>query len=410
MGWLKRAQTSRAGSAAGESPSRAGAQAGHDAAEVREVTTRRELDQFVKLPWRIYADDPHWVPPLLIEVKEFLNRAKHPFYLHGDATQFLALRAGAAVGRILVSDDPNFNKTHGTNLGCFGLFESVDDPPVAQALLDAAAAWLRAKGRTAILGPIDYSLNYPCGLLVEGFDTPPRIMMNHHPPYYGALLESCGLAKTKDLYGWWFADPYDMVSRWQRRAEWLSRRGRITVRPFRKRDFEADVERAQDVYCSAYQDNWGFVRLTDAEFRYLARQLARIAVPELVLLAEADGKPVGFSITLPDINEAIRPLDGRLTTFGLPIGLIRLLARRPKIKTARMLVLVVLEGYRRRGVSELLILHTLDYGKNVLGFTAAELGWTLEDNDLINRTIEAVGGRRYKTYRIYQKEISPAGP
>jgi len=410
MGWLKRARTSRAGPAAGESPSRAGVQAGQDAAEVREVTTRRDLDQFVKLPWRIYAGDPQWVPPLLVEVKEFLNRTRHPFYLHGDAAQFLALRGNAAVGRILVSDDPNFNKTHRTNLGCFGLFECVDDPPVAQALLDAAAAWLRARGRTAILGPIDYSLNYPCGLLVEGFDTPPRIMMNHHPPYYGPLLESCGLAKAKDLYSWWFADPYDMVSCWRRRAEWLSRRGRLTVRPFRRRDFEADVERARDVYCSAYEENWGFVRLTDAEFRYLAHQLARIAVPELVLLAEADGKSVGFSITLPDINEAIRPLDGRLTTWGLPIGLFRLLVRRPKIKTARMLVLVVLEGYRRRGVSELLILHTLDYGKNVLGFTAAELGWTLEDNDLINRTIEAVGGQRYKTYRIYQKDIPPAGP
>ncbi len=410
MGWLKRAQTSRGGSAGGEAPSCAGARAGQEGPEVRKVSTRRELDQFVKLPWQIYAGDPHWVPPLLIEVKEFLDRTRHPFYLHGDAAEFLALRGQAAVGRILVSDDPNFNKTHGTNLGCFGMFESVDEPSVAQALLDAAASWLRARGRTAILGPIDYSLNYPCGLLVEGFDTPPRVMMNHHPPYYGPLLESCGLAKTKDLYSWWFADPYDMVSRWRRREEWLSRRGRVTVRPFRRRDFAADVERAREVYCSAYEDNWGFVRLTDAEFRYLAHQLARIAVPELVLLAEADGKPVGFSITLPDINEAIRPLDGRLTTLGLPIGFVRLLLRRPKIKTARMLVLVVLEGYRRRGVSELLILRTLDYGKNVLGFTAAELGWTLEDNDLINRTIETVGGRRYKTYRIYQKDIPPAGP
>ena len=319
MGWLKRSRTSRVGSAVDEGPSRAGSQAGGDAVEVREVTTRRELDQFVKLPWPIYAGDPHWVPPLLIEVKEFLNRKKHPFYLHGDATQFLALRGGAAVGRILVSDDPNFNQAHGTNLGCFGLFESVDDPRVAQALLAAAAEWLRAKGRTAILGPIDYSMNYPCGLLLEGFDTPPRIMMNHHPPYYAALLESCGLAKAKDLYGWWFADPYDMVSQWRRRAEWLARRGRVTVRAFRKRDFEADVQRARDVYCSAYEKNWGFVRLTDAEFRYLARQLARIAVPEMVLLAEADGKPVGFSITLPDVNEAIRPLDGRLTTLGTAI-------------------------------------------------------------------------------------------
>jgi GNAT superfamily N-acetyltransferase len=274
------------------------------------------------------------------------------------------------------------------------MFESVNDPTVARSLLDAAAGWLLARGRTAIRGPIDYSLNYPCGLLVDGFQTPPRIMMNHNPPYYAALLESWGLVKAKDLYSWWFVDPYDMVSQWHRRAEWLARRGGVRVRPFRKKDFEADVERCRDLYCSAYEDAWGFVRLTDTEFRYLAGQLERIAVPEMVLLAEVEGKPVGFSITVPDMHEAIRPLNGRLTTLGLPIGLARLAYRVPRIKTARMLVLVVLEGYRRRGVSELLILSTLQYGKNVLGYTGAELGWTLEDNDLINRTIEAVGARR----------------
>jgi GNAT superfamily N-acetyltransferase len=285
------------------------------------------------------------------------------------------------------------------------MFESVDDPAVAAALLDAAAAWLAARGRTAIRGPIDYSLNYPCGLLVEGFGTPPRIMMNHNPPYYGALLESWGLSKVKDLYSWWFVDPLDMDSEWDRKARWLARRGAIHIRPFRQHDFEADMERCRNVYCSAYEENWGFVQLTDEEFRYLARNMERIAVPEMVLLAEVEGKPVGFSITVPDMNEAIRPLDGRLTTFGLPFGLVRLLCRVRHIKTARMLVLVVLEGYRRRGVSELLILNTLRYGKNVLGYTGAELGWTLEDNDLINRTIEAVGARHYKTYRIYEKPL-----
>ena len=373
--------------------------------EIREVTTRQDLDRFAKMPRPIYADDPQWVPPLLVDVKEFLDRKTHPFYLHGAAAQFLALRDGAAVGRILVSDDPRYNEAQGSNLGHFGMFESIDDPQVAHPLLDAAAAWLRARGRTSILGPVDYSTNYPCGLLIEGFDTPPRIMMNHNRPYYAALLESWGLVKSKDLYCWWFVDPHDMVTAWSRRANWLAKRGGVTVRPLRKSDFDAEVRRCHEVYSAAKKDSWGFVGLSDAEFRYFAKRIIRIAIPEQVLLAEAEGKPVGFSITLPDLNEAIRPLGGRLTTWGLPIGWVRLAYRLHRVKTARMLVLVVIEGYRRRGVSELLILKTLDYGKNVIGYTSAELSWTLEDNYLINRTIERVGGKRYKTYRIYEKRI-----
>jgi GNAT superfamily N-acetyltransferase len=234
---------------------------------------------------------------------------------------------------------------------------------------------------------------------------PPRIMGNHNPPYYAGLLESWGLAKAKDLYSWWFTDRLDMVSKWRERAERICRRGKIVIRPFCKKDFQADVERCRAVYNGAMQENWGFVSLTDAEFHYMADRLAKMAEPNLVLLAEVEGKPVGFSITLPDINEAIRPLDGRLTNCGMPINLCRFLYRRRHVKTARMVVLDILENYRRRGIAELLILRTLDYGKNVMGFTGAELGWTLEDNVLVNRTIEAVGARHYKTYRIYDKKI-----
>jgi len=377
----------------------------HDASEIREVTSRRDLDQFAKVPWRICADDPNWVPPLLVGVKEFLNRKRHPFHLHGAATQFLALKNGTALGRILVSDDPLYNRRHESNVGCFGMFECVDDRSTAHALLDAAAAWLRVRGRTSIMGPVDYSTNYNCGLLVEGFDTPPRIMMNHNPPYYAGLLESWGLAKAKDLYAWWFVDRFDLVAKWQRRTDWLARRSGVTVRPFSKKDFHAEVDRCYEVYNDAQKEHWGFAELTRAEFLYLAKRLAKIGLTDHALMAEVQGKLVGFSVTLPDVNEAIRPLDGRLTTFGLPIGLVRLLYRLPRVKTARMAILVLLEAYRRRGISELLILETLNYGKDVVGYAGAELSWTLEDNELINRTVEHVGGRRYKTYRIYEKSI-----
>lgn len=373
--------------------------------EIRQVRTRRDQNEFVDLPWRIYSDDPHWVPPLKREVKAFLDRKRHPFYKHGDAVQFLAIVNGRTVGRLLVSDDPRYNAEHRTNLGCFGMFESIDDQAVTDALLAAGAEWLRARGRTEILGPIDYSTNYPCGLLIDGFDTPPRIMMNHQPPYYARLLEGWGLSKAKDLYAWWFDDSENMLEQWRGKIDKFAKRFGVTVRPLNGDDFDAEVARCKTVYNEAWEKSWGFVKMTDAEFEHLARDLKRMAELDLILLAEVEGRPVGLSITLPDIHEAIKPLDGRLTTFGLPIGLGRLLYNMRRIKTARMAVLGVVEGYRRRGIAEMLILGTLDYGKNVLKYTGAELGWTLEDNDLINRTVERVGGKRYKTYRLYEKKI-----
>ncbi len=373
--------------------------------EIREATTRRHLNQFLALPKRIYSDDPCWVAPLEIDVKEFLDPKRHPFLLHGEAAKFLAMRNGSAVGRILVSDDPRYNCQGQANLGCFGMFECFDDPAVAAGLLNTAAAWLQARGRDSIRGPIDYSVNYPCGLLVDGFDTPPRFMMNHGRPYYDRLLNSWGLRKVKDMYAWWFDDRNDMMAKWKRQADWIARRGKVTVRPFSKRDFADEVQRCHEVYHGARNDSWGYVDLTDAEFQYMAKRMAQFGVPDHVLLAEVEGKPVGFSVTMPDLNEAIRPLNGRLTRFGVPIGLARLMYRMRRVKTARMLVLCVLEKFRRRGIGELLILKTLDYGKNSIGYTGAELGWTDEDNYLVNRTIERVGAKRYKTYRVYEKGL-----
>ncbi len=327
-------------------------------------------------------------------MKAFLDRRKHPFYKHGDATKFIALRGGETVGRILVSDDPNYNRQWNTNVGCFGMFESIDDPETAHPLLNAAAAWLKGRGRTEIMGPIDYSTNYPCGLLIDGFDTPPRVLMNHNRTYYRRLLESWGLAKCKDLYCWWFTDPNNVIEHWRKRLERIAKRGGVTVRTFDNSDFDAEVRRCRDIYNSSMRDNWGFVHLTEDEYRSYAKQLSRIAQEDQVLLAEVDGKTVGVSITLPDINEAIKSLNGRLTTWGLPIGLLKLARNMRRITTARVMILDVLEGYRRRGVAELMILRTLDYGKNVLHYDSAELGWTLEDNEMVNRTIESVGGRR----------------
>ncbi len=368
---------------------------------VREVSGRRELGQFLRLPWTIYADDPVWAPPLLAERRLFVNRDRHPFFKHGSAAFFLAHRDRQVVGRICVSDDPRYNAQHGVNQGCVGLFESIDDEAVAHALFQASADWLRARGRDQIVGPIDYSTNYTCGLLIEGFQTPPRVMMNHHPPYYQALWESWGFGKAKDLYGWWFDDPHDMARSWREKAQRLVGRCGVTIRAFRLNDFAGDVQRCLEVYNEAWRDNWGAVPMTDAESLHLAKNLRRWADPELLLIAEADGRPVGFCLTLPDFNEAMRPLNGRL----FPLGWLRFARNLKHIKTGRVLTCGVVDKYRRRGVTDLMILRTLEYGKHVRGFDNAELGWTLEDNALINRTIETVGGKRYKTYRIYERGV-----
>ncbi len=378
-------------------------------ASIHAVSTRRDVADFIDLPKRIYEHDANWVAPLDMQVREFLDPQRHPFFRHGSAQAFVARRDGQTIGRIIVSDDPAYNQVHGTNVGCFGMFESIDDVRTSRALLDRASAWLRSRGRTQIMGPIDFSTNYPCGLLVDGFDTPPAVMMNHHPHYYERLLTRYGLEKAKDLYAWWFDRENNMDAQWSGRVQKLSNRYGVTVRPMNLADFAGEMARCKAIYHESLDQNWGFVRMSDAEFDHLAHNLKRLAVPELVQIAEVAGEPVGVSIMLPNLNEAIQPLGGRLTTAGVPVGLMRMAYRLRNIRTGRLAVLGVVPGYRKRGVAEALIQQTFQSGVEKLNYQGAELSWTLEDNTLVNRMIERVGGRRYKTYRIFQKDLLPEG-
>ncbi len=376
-------------------------------ASIHAVTSRRDIAEFIELPKRIHQFDVNWVAPLDMQVREFLDPKKHPFFRHGAAQAFVAKRDGQTIGRLVVSDDPTYNKVQGTNLGCFGMFESIDDVRTSRALLDRASAWLRARGRTQMMGPIDYSTNYPCGLLVDGFETPPAVMMNHQPRYYQRLFTRYGLEKAKDLYAWWFSRENNMDAAWSERVTKLADRYDVKVRAMNFNDFDAEIARCKQIYHQSLEQNWGFVKMSDAEFDHLAHDLKRLAVPELVQLAEVAGKPVGVSITLPNLNEAIQPLGGRLMNGGLPIGLVRLACRMRKIRTGRLAVLGVVPGYRKRGVAESLVLQTKRNSIDKSEFKGVELSWTLEDNTLVNRMIERVGGRRYKTYRIYSKNLTP---
>jgi len=370
------------------------------------VTSRRDRNAFIKFPWPIYRNDPAWVPPLIIERKAFLDRKRHPFYRHGDAALFLAKRGNEIVGRIMASDDPNYNAFHKSNVGCFGLFESIDDVEVARALFRAADDWLRAKGRDEIMGPIDYSTNYVCGLLIDGFKHPPTLLTSHNPPYYERLIEECGFTKIIDFYAWWILDGAEPVARMRPVVEKFSKRYPANVRAGDMRNIREEAQKLREIYNQAWSKNWGFVPFTEVEIEHMTKELKPIVMPEWTLFAEVGDQPVAFILGVPDINVALQKINGRLTRFGLPIGLIKLLYYKSKIKTARLIALGVIEKYRRAGMAERLVMRVMEVGMIKQGFSG-ELSMTLENNLMMNRFLEAIGAKRYKTYRIYGRKLEP---
>jgi GNAT superfamily N-acetyltransferase len=370
--------------------------------EVSSACSDKERAAFIRFPWQIYANDPAWVPPLILERNEFLDRKKHPFYRHGDAALFLAKRGREIVGRIMASDDPNYNALHQTNVGCFGLFECIEDVDVASALFDAAESWLRDRGRTEIMGPVDYSTNYVCGLLIDGFEHSPTLLTAHNPPYYARLIESCGFAKIKDWYAWWFSEFPKPAERLRKIAAARAGKQKVKIRQANLRDIKDEAERLRSIYNRAWEKNWGFVPFTEAEFDHMAHEMKPLIEPEGLLIAETETEPIAFIIAVPDINVALKKINGRL----FPFGLIKLLYYKRKIRTARLVALGVIEKYRRTGIAEALVLKIMDEAVK-RGFTG-ELSMTLEDNVMVNRFIEAVGAKKYKTYRIYQKPIGAA--
>lgn len=376
--------------------------------EIIEVTTEKDRKKFVEFPRKIYKNDPNWTAPFDFQTREKLDPKRNPFFQHGWAKMFLAVEGADVLGRIVASDDPRFNKENGSNMGMFGFFEAVDDQNVANALFDKAARVLKEeRKRDLLFGPVEFSTNYECALLVEGFDSPAKVMMPYNASYYPRLFETWGLQKNRDLFSWWFDETAIFADQWRPIVERLQKRYNFTVRGISMKNFDADVGRCMEVYEAVRSEWWwACVSLTQEEIRAYADNLRKIARPEQTLLAEVDGKPVGFSITVPDFNEAARPLGGKLSWFGVPyLGALRLKYRMTRVKGARMMVLCVLPEYRRKGVAERLILDTFDYGRDVLKYENAELGWTDENNDKINHVLERVGAKRCKRYRVYQKEI-----
>ncbi len=374
---------------------------------VRAVSSWRDRRQFQRLPWAIYAGDPNWVPPILSQERHLLGwpdwRGKrHPFFENAEMVTLLAERDGKVVGRVAVFVNDIHNRTYAEKIGFFGFFECVDNLEVARVLFDAGRHWLAARGMTAWRGPVSPSLNYTCGLLVEGFSTPPVFLMTYNPPYYETLINACGFIKSQDLYA------YDMdVALLEKLAarykpavmSALDGRG-LTVRPFDPSRFDEEISCYLDLYNSALEGTWGFTPLQPGEVKQIAADLRHIIAPEFAAFAMVNGKAVGAVLALLDYNQIIRTINGRL----FPFGLFKLMWGRKRIDVARGMAMTMLPGYQQSGLSVVLIDHLVEAAKP-WGLKSWEFSWVLESNKSSRGTLERAGTKRSKVYRIYDQTL-----
>ncbi|HVD86523.1 MAG TPA: hypothetical protein VNB59_03865 [Solirubrobacterales bacterium] len=378
---------------------------------IRPVRTRRERKRFVKVPFRLHRAQPQWVAPLLFERMEFLDPKKNPYFEHAEVELFLAERDGEPVGRISAQVDHRWDTYQGGSDAMFGFFESSEDPEVAKALLDTAAEWAAARGRRRLLGPMDFSTNDEIGILIEGYERRPMILEPWHPPFYRELIEAQGFEKTMDVLMWELQfgdlkegerfDPSIHAA-----AEKALREEGITIRNMRKRDMAAEVRRFMDVYNEAWGDNWGFVPITDAEVEFQAKNLKQVLDEDWTFMAEKDGEVVGAALTLPDINQVMARLNGRL----LPFGWARFLLGKRKIDQLRVFALGVKHDYRHSGVAAGLYLKHLEMAARPGTIEGGEMGWILETNEPMNRAMEGMGGRIVKKYRLYERSLGEGDP
>lgn len=368
--------------------------------DVRPVTSKRDLTTFIKLPWRLYRNEPNWVPPLVFERRQFLDRRKNPWFEHGEAQYFIAWRDGRPVGRITAQVDRLLNEFQGNDWGLFGFFECEDDPEAARALLDAAETWLRARGRDRMVGPMDFTMNDECGVLVDGFERPPIILTNWTPPSYPALLEGAGLTKAMDTLMWELRiSGRDQVNPaiWTMAERVESKHG-ITVRPMRKKDIEAEIDRFLEVYNAAWEKNWGFSPLTEKEVRHYAKTLKPLLDEHWAFIAEKDGETVGAALSIPDYNQVLARMKGRL----LPLGWLKFLWYKRKIDRVRVFALGVKREWQHTGVAARFYQLHFDSAE-VTPQTYGEMGWILETNTSMNRAMEGMGGKVVRRYRLYER-------
>jgi len=370
------------------------------AIKIVPVRTSKQKKLFIDYEWQANRDTKNWVSPLRMERNVLLDTKKNPFWTHAEMEMFLAYDNDKLVGRIAAITNANYNDFHKDKSGFWGFFECENNQEVANALFDAAAQWLREKDRDSMLGPMNPSTNDECGVLIEGFDTKPYIMMRHNPEYYPAIIEGYGNTKAKDLYAWLSSSKDAMeniTDKMLRVSSKIQEKYNLNIRNIKLKNLKEEIKLVKEVYNNAWSQNWGFVPFTNEEFDHIANDLKDIADEDLMLLAEKDGKPVGFSITLPNINEIMERIpDGKL----LPTGIFKLLTGLKKIKTVRVIILGVVKEFQHLGLGSIFYINTIRkaYEK---GYWGGEMSWILEDNYTMNRAIEAFGSKIYKKYRIY---------
>jgi hypothetical protein len=364
-----------------------------------------DTDRFLDVGRKVFADDPAWVAPLDMDMGDRFNPKKNPFFEHAEGTTFIAVKNGQDVGRCTAQIDKLHIERYQDDTGFFGFLDTIDDVEVVKALLDAAAAWLRKRGMKKMRGPMSLSINEEMGCLVEGFDTPPAILMPHSRTYQGGLIEAAGLTKEKDVFAWKY-EVGEPPPRARKAHDEILKMPEVKIRPMDKSRMEAETRMVMEIFNDAWKDNWGFVPMTESELKKMAADLKMILVPDLALVAEIDGQPAAISIAMPNINEMIKDLDGKL----FPLGLFKLLYRL-KVKgptSARLVLLGIEKKFRSQkkygGLSTALYVEMNDRGKR-LGMKWGELSWTLEDNAPVNVGIKMMGGKVYKKYRVYHRPL-----
>jgi GNAT superfamily N-acetyltransferase len=368
--------------------------------QIARVTTRKDRRNFIFFPWKVYKNEPNWIPPLIMDFKERIDKRKNPFFKHAEMELFLASRERGITGRIAAIVDHSHNSFHDEKVVFFGLYESYDDLDVAKALLEAVQDWGKERGMDILRGPMNLSMNDECAFLLEGFDSPPVIMMPYNPKYYLDLMTKCGLVKAKDLYAYYMSREDAIVAQIDQIVTKTKAEIALSLRTIDLKNLEDEAARIKDVYNNAWEKNWGFVPWTNEEIDHIAKKLKTAADPDLIIIAEHEGNPIAFAVAFPNLNEVIKRINGKLT----PWGILKFLYYRRKIKGIRVMVFGILKEYRHTGVSYMLY-SELDKNSRGKDYEWCETSWQLEDNEPVNRFVESLGGKVYKKYRIFEKKI-----
>ena len=370
--------------------------------KVIPVDNKKQLKDFILLPFKLYQKEPNWVPPLISDQKKFFNPKKNPYYDHSEVKLFLAQKDGETVGRISAHSNTQHNKEHNENIGFFGFFECIEEQEVANALFDAAFLWNSYRNFTAMRGPMNFSVNDECGLLIQGFDTPPMIMMPHNFPYYQKLYENYGFFKTMDLYAF-ISEYHSIPERVAKMAEIITKRNNVQIRSlsYNKKQRKKDIETVFKIYTRAWQYNWGNVPMTKAEFDLLVAELLPIVDPDMVFIAEVNNQLAGFSLTLPNFNEVLKVMQGKVT----PVSILKALKAKKHITSVRVITMGIVKEFQGKGIDTLLYYYTFKKGLPK-GYYRSEFSWVLENNIPMINVAEKLGAKIYKTYRLYDKAIT----